>query len=215
VDKVRAAAARLKVFPLPSVVLLPGTALPLHIFEARYRAMVEDALATDGVFAMAQVVPGQEGRLSESPDLEPLLCAGVVGLHERLEDGRYNLVLVGAARARIKRELKRGRAWREVEAEVLVDGPAGQAEELQLRQAVYELMARVPSGVGQRLAQATARVTGGLLADVVGAAVFTDVIQRFELLSELDVTQRMRCVTDEVMELVARLKPVRPDGLLN
>ena len=214
-DRVRAAAARLKVFPLPSVVLLPGTALPLHIFEARYRAMVEEALKTDGVFAMAQVVPGQEGLISGNPDLEPLVCAGVIGLHEQLDDGRFNLVLVGVGRARIVRELPRTHPWREVEAEVLTDGPGEQAEEQQLRQAVYELVARVPTGVGERLAQATARVHGGQLADVVGAAVFTDVIQRFELLSELDVTQRMRCVTDEVMDLVARLKPTRPDGLLN
>jgi Lon protease-like protein len=46
----------LKVFPLPSVVLFPKTAVPLHIFEPRYRDLVADALATDSVMAMGQVL---------------------------------------------------------------------------------------------------------------------------------------------------------------
>ena len=63
-DAARGAVKRLKVFPLPPVVLLPGSAAPLHIFEPRYRELVKAALESDGIFAMAQVLPGQEALLS-------------------------------------------------------------------------------------------------------------------------------------------------------
>ena len=51
---------RIPLFPLPGVVLLPGTMLPLHIFEPRYRAMVADALAGDRMIGMAKLKPGWE-----------------------------------------------------------------------------------------------------------------------------------------------------------
>jgi Lon protease-like protein len=214
-DRVRAAAGRLKVFPLPSVVLLPGTVQPLHIFEQRYRDMVKAALDTDGVFAMAQVLPGQEGRLAGAPELEPMLCAGIIGMHEVMEDGRYNLVLVGVARLRLVKEWPQTAAWREVEAELLEDAVLDSEEEVPLRQAVLELIARVPDEVGEKVAQVTGRIHGGQLADVVAGTIFHDVAQRFEILQQTDVRERMREVTDEVMQLIARLKPRKPDGLLN
>lgn len=213
-DRVRAAAKRLKVFPLPSAVLLPGGALPLHIFEPRYRQLVAHALETDGVFAMAQVIPGQE-RLPTAPGLEDMLCVGVISQHEQTEDGRYNLVLVGVARARLVRELPQTNEYREVEAEVLPDSSFDGPEETELRQAVLELVARLPQDVGQRIAQVTARAKGGMLADVVAAAIFDDAIQRYEILSELDVSSRVRVVTEELLLLVGQLRPRKPEGLMN
>jgi len=214
-EKVRAASRRLKVFPLPSAVLLPGAALPLHIFEQRYRDMVKDALATDGIFAMAQVLPGQEGRLQGHPDLEEMLCAGVVTLNEQLEDGRYNLVLVGVARCRVVRELPQTLAYREVEAELLEDAPYAGEEETLLRSAVIELIARLPEEVGQRIGQVAARVRGGALADLLAATIAPDAARRFEVLCELDVRQRLRDVLDDVQNVIARLKPNKPEGLMN
>lgn len=214
-DRVKSTIRKLKVFPLPSVVMLPGTVQPLHIFEQRYRDLVKDALAGDGVFALAQVLPGQEGRLPGSPELEDMLCAGIIGVHELLEDGRYNLVLVGVCRARVLRELPQRAPYREVEAEVVEDATIESEEELPLRQAVLELMARVPDEVGDKVAQVTGRLHGGLLADVVAGTVLHDVAARFEVLTQTDVRVRLREVTDEVMQLVARLKPRKPEGLLN
>ncbi len=214
-ERVKAALGRLKVFPLPSAVLLPGTAMPLHVFEQRYRDLVQDALAGDGVFAMAQVLPGQEGRLFGRPDLEDLLCAGVMTMHEALPDGRSNLVLIGIARARILRELPQTKAYREVEAEAVVDLPFDGPEEETLRASVLELVARIPHEVGEKVAQVAARVRGGALADVVASAVVSDAARRFEVLSALDVRQRLRLVTEDVQEVVARLKPLKREELMN
>jgi Lon protease-like protein len=214
-DKARAAAGKLKVFPLPSVVLLPGTAVPLHIFEPRYRALVKDALETDGIFAMAQVLPGQEALLAGKPELEEMLCIGSIGMHEALEDGRYNLVLVGLVRAKLKRELPTTQPYREVEVELLEDPAVEEGGDQNLRRAVVELVARLPTQVGQRISQVASRVTGGALADVVASTFMQDPQRRFEVLNETDVHVRMDIVTEELLSLVGHLKPRKPEGLMN
>ncbi|MBE2249340.1 MAG: LON peptidase substrate-binding domain-containing protein [Myxococcus sp.] len=215
-ERVKAAAGRLKVFPLPSAVLLPGGIMPLHVFEPRYKAMLKDAMDTDGVFAMAQVVPGQEDRLAGRPDLDPMLCAGVISVHEHLEDGRANLVLIGVCRARIISEWPLTHPYREVKAEVLVDAPYDGEEESALRTAVFELMARVPTEVGQRIAQVTTGARGGALADILVGSLIADPERRFEVLSQLDVPSRLSAVTSDLLELVSHIKPPKkPEGLLN
>ncbi|MGH9366437.1 MAG: LON peptidase substrate-binding domain-containing protein [Thermoanaerobaculia bacterium] len=94
---------RLPIFALPGVVLMPGTLLPLHIFETRYRAMVADALETDRTIGMALMKPGwEEG--GRDPEVFPVGGAGEIVESERLEDGRFNILLEGRFRYRILRE---------------------------------------------------------------------------------------------------------------
>src|SRR5215470_5237582 len=75
---------QLPVFPLTGVLLLPGTVLPLHIFEPRYRNMVEDALEADKVFGMIQPFTPQQdnrplpGAEKVAPDLYKVGCAGYI-----------------------------------------------------------------------------------------------------------------------------------------
>jgi len=94
---------RIPLFPLPGVVLLPGTLLPLHIFEHRYRAMVADALEGDRTIGMAMLKPGrpQEGAL---PEIHPVGGAGEIVESEELPDGRYNIILEGRFRYRVLQE---------------------------------------------------------------------------------------------------------------
>ena len=86
------------VFPLPGVVFFPRTILPLHVFEPRYRAMVRDATAGEGLIAMALLRPGWDTDQGETP---PIYDVGTVGRIEDLEplpQGRFNLRLVGLQR---------------------------------------------------------------------------------------------------------------------
>ncbi len=214
-ERARTAVKRLKIFPLPPVVLLPGSAAPLHIFEPRYRQLVKDALASDGLFALAQVLPGQEALISGAPALEEMVCVGSIGMHEEVEGGRYNLVLVGLVRARLKRELPATHLYREFEAELLEDEPSAPGVDDALRNAVVELIARVPLEVGQRVAHVASRVHGGALADVVASTFLQDPQRRFEVLCELDVAARLEVVTEELLSLVGHIKPRKPEGLLN
>ncbi|MDH4063989.1 MAG: LON peptidase substrate-binding domain-containing protein [Acidobacteriota bacterium] len=89
------------IFPLPTVVLFPHVFLPLHIFEARYRQMVADALSGDRMIGMTLLkgVAGSES--DEPPPVYAVGCSGVITHVERLADGRFNLVLRGLEKFRI------------------------------------------------------------------------------------------------------------------
>ena len=214
-ERVERAGAALKVFPLPSAVLFPNTVLPLHIFEPRYRNLVADALAGDRVMAMAQLEPGYEGTYAGRPRMRPMVCAGLIAWHEELEGGRYNIIIQGAVRARILEELPSERLYRQVRAAILPDADYHGEEEERLRQAMLELAARLPPPVAQGLLQASARAGGGALADVVASSVVADVERRQDLLCELNVEARLRSVLAEVSEVLARLAPAKPEGLIN
>ena len=94
----------LPIFPLPNVVLFPNVFLPLHIFEPRYRDMVGDALEGDRMIGMVLMRPGWEGDYEGRPPVYPVGCAGLITHSERLDDGRYNIVLRGFEKFRIAGE---------------------------------------------------------------------------------------------------------------
>jgi ATP-dependent Lon protease len=83
---------RIPLFPL-GVVLFPGTALPLHIFEPRYRKLLADCLAGSRHFGITPA--GAEG---ESPDPGMVGCVAKVKANEQLPDGRSNILVMGGAR---------------------------------------------------------------------------------------------------------------------
>ncbi len=103
---------RVPVFPLAGALLFPGSQLPLHIFEPRYRAMVRDALASDRLIAMVQ--PRDE---AEPPALFEVGCIGRISTCDELEDGRYNIVLEGLSRFRIAREAAVDTPYRQIDAD--------------------------------------------------------------------------------------------------
>jgi Lon protease-like protein len=91
-------------FPLPNVVLFPNVFLPLHIFEPRYRRMVGDALSGDRIVGMVLLRPGWEADYEGRPTVYPIGCAGLITHAEPLADGRYNIVLRGLQKFRIREE---------------------------------------------------------------------------------------------------------------
>ncbi len=90
-------------FPLPGALLLPRARLPLHLFEPRYLAMLEDALRTEHrLIGMIQPrdIPG-----TGETKLQSIGCAGRVTAFSETEDGRYMITLTGQSRFRITREI--------------------------------------------------------------------------------------------------------------
>jgi len=214
-ERISTASSRLKVFPLPSAVLFPHTALPLHIFEPRYRALIQDCLAGDHVMAIAQLEPGWEGNYYGRPPLDPVCCAGLLAWHEELPDGRYNILLQGMVRVRILGEEAGDTPYRVVHGQVMSDHPYHGPEEELLRQALLELSSRVPPGAADALLQLAAKTSGGALADVVAGSIIEDAERRQELLREVDVCSRLRSVLGDVSELIGRLGAVRAQGPMN
>jgi Lon protease-like protein len=94
----------LPIFPLPNVVLFPNVFLPLHIFEPRYRDMVGDALEGDRMIGMVLMRAGWQADYEGRPPVYPVGCAGLITHSERLDDGRYNIVLRGFEKFRITGE---------------------------------------------------------------------------------------------------------------
>jgi Lon protease-like protein len=102
-------------FPLDAVTLLPQQLLPLHVFEERYRQMVDHALDGSGQIAMA-IFEGEEWKKDYHgrPSIKPAVCVGQIVQHEKLFDGRYNLLIQGVCRAKVVEELppQEGRLYR-------------------------------------------------------------------------------------------------------
>src|SRR5262249_22562147 len=101
-----------RLFPLPNLVLFPQIVQGLHIFEARYRQLMADALSTDQLITLALLKPGWEADYDGTPAVEPVACLGRVTWHEKLPDGRYNLRLRGLARVQLLGEIPTNRPYR-------------------------------------------------------------------------------------------------------
>jgi hypothetical protein len=120
---VRAEAPVLPIFPLSNVVLFPHVKTPLHIFEPRYRQMVEHALASDRRIAMVVVRPEHVEEMAGDAAVFAVGCAGTIAQCRRHPDGRYDIVLHGTQRIRIDAELPRpaGKLFRSATVEMLDD----------------------------------------------------------------------------------------------
>jgi uncharacterized protein len=104
---------RIPLFPLPGAILFPRSQLPLHIFELRYRDMVHDALEGPGRIGMIQPSAAED----EGAPLYPVGCVGEIVGVEELEDGRYNIVLLGTSRFRLMEETDLDTAYRNAEVD--------------------------------------------------------------------------------------------------
>jgi len=203
--------ACLPVFPLPKLVFFPGTNLPLHIFEQRYRDMIDDAMAggTGGVMAVTMLRPSPQLDYAGPPPIELVAGAGRIVDHEPLPDGRHNIVLAGLARVRLEELPAEGKRYRRARATVLADElpPAGVSEADRL--ALFACASQVVSIIRQEHQEFDLGVgptdPPSQLADTIADRFISDVRLRQELLETTDVGVRVRRVTDAVGELMAML----------
>ncbi|MDV7145156.1 LON peptidase substrate-binding domain-containing protein [Tropicimonas sp. TH_r6] len=92
---------RIPVFPLPGALLLPRAKLPLHIFEPRYLAMLDDTLKTSH-----RLIGMIQPREDESGTFSAIGCAGRVTGFSETEDGRYMITLNGVSRFRMSTQIE-------------------------------------------------------------------------------------------------------------
>lgn len=95
-------------FPLPQFVLFPGVGVPLHVFEGRYRRMMDDLISepeTDRWLALVLLRDNHE-HLYDTPEapIHPVACLSRLLKYERLSDGRYHIIVLGAARVCVLEE---------------------------------------------------------------------------------------------------------------
>jgi ATP-dependent Lon protease len=205
-----------RLFPLPDLVMFPHVMQPLHIFEPRYREMLNEALDSDGLIAMSILAPagiaGRDGR----PAVLPQVCVGKVVTHQRLDDGCYNIMLLGMRRARVVEELATDESFRRAEVELL-DDIYRETEEPQ-RATVQAMLAKsfqaaLPLPPEDEAKGAVRELLGGeipigVLTDLVSFALPLPASLKRALLAECDVDRRARA-------LLGALKNGAPEQCIN
>lgn len=101
------------VFPLPGAILIPGSSLPLNIFEPRYLKMVRDAIAGNGLIGMIQ--PKDES-MGDRPDLYRVGGVGTIAEVKEAGQDRFLIRLKGLSRFEIEEELSVTTPYRQVRA---------------------------------------------------------------------------------------------------
>lgn len=119
-DDLREALDAMPVFPLPEVVLFPGALLPLHIFEPRYRALLQDCMRSHRTLTVAQIRPGLDA--DGQPNIAQIGGAGLIVRCDTLDDGRANIVLLGRAAVSLE-ELPFVPPYRRARARIVADLP--------------------------------------------------------------------------------------------
>ncbi|MGH6873412.1 MAG: LON peptidase substrate-binding domain-containing protein [Aestuariivirgaceae bacterium] len=110
---------RIPIFPLAGALLLPRTQLPLNIFEPRYLAMVDDALAGDRIIGMMQPLSedASPAAVTDMPAIYGIGCAGRISSFIEVDDNRTLITLAGIARFCVIREIAAKTPYRQVEAD--------------------------------------------------------------------------------------------------
>jgi len=139
---VSASPLRLPIFPLGGAILFPRTQLPLHIFEPRYRSMIEDASA--GAARIGMIQPLGSGDDPEHPPLYRVGCVGEIVGMEELEDGRFNVVLQGSTRFKLIAEADVGTPYRQADVDTAAfddsePDPLGLAQRAEVEQEARRL----------------------------------------------------------------------------
>ena len=190
---------KVRLFPLPELVMFPHAMQPLHIFEPRYCEMLGESLASDNLIAMATIANQSvtaSVSLTASPEIASTVCIGRIISHSELEGDRHNILLVGIQRAQIRQELETVRPFRIAEVDVHGDiyPPNGASHRQALKVDLLDAFASVIPR-----SQKSAESLHELMAGQMGLGPITDIIsytlpfavkEKLSLLAMADVDLR-------------------------
>jgi Lon protease-like protein len=185
-----------RLFPLPDLVFFPQVMQPLHVFEPRYRQMTTDALAGDRLIALVLPRPGWETDYAGSPAVHAVACLGKVVADQKMEDGRFNILLRGLSRIQILHEIPHGKSYRKAKVELLAEVPVGDDKvERRLRRRLAKVVPQwFPDDVQVKVQfrkLLKSELTLGALCDIFAFALPLDAEFKQSLLEELEVEERL------------------------
>ncbi len=195
-----------RLFPLPDLVMFPSTLLPLHIFESRYREMLEDAMRGDQLIAMATLIPGFEDEYYTRAPVAPVVCIGRVTDYEKTASGTYNLMLIGLKRAEIESEIEPVRSFRRARVK-LIEDPASPANDVTQRiglQLADRLREALPAAEGVIERFMDGEISLASLSDVAAFHLPLPTEVKLELLAEANALVR----TERLLEQLPSAKSV-------
>ena len=190
------------IMPLPGAVLFPHALLPLHIFEPRYRAMLEHALSHDRMFCVALLRPERAQWKSED-DFFDVASIGLIRACVERADGTSHLILQGLQRVRFS-SFAQLHPFPVAELETLKSETETTVETEALGAKVLELYERFRT-LGRKLPEKIDKyVTGmtdlAMLADLMASTFISDTFRRQQVLEELDLNARLRLVIQYLRE---------------
>jgi Lon protease-like protein len=129
----------LPIFPLTGAVILPGTLLPLNVFESHYLAMMLDAMAVNRLVGMVQPNP-----TDSLTGLHRVGCVGRIVAFEEIEDERLSITLKGVCRFEIEQEIEHRNGYRLIRPNwsQFLDDMVGQSKQLVDKQALLTCVQR-------------------------------------------------------------------------
>ena len=198
----KVARTALPIFPLPRTVLLPGALLPLHVFEQRYRDMVNASVASHELIGIATLKPGYEADYDGRPEVWPEIGVGRIVAHQELDDGRSNILLRFVGRGLLDVELPPREAFREVRLRLLTDVPPANT-------LPYDELRALVGLIGQFSAQAAAEaerlaaLEGSEMVDTLARKLLDDMDLKRRYLREVRIADRARVVSEALAEVLA------------
>ena len=209
-------------FPLPNVVLFPKTPMPLYIFEERYRTMVREVLAGNGELVIALLRGGSEPGYASLSAVHDIACLGKIETYEELEDGKYNIVVVGLHRVRIVREVQHS-PYRRVEVEMLEEAACDEraADIVERHNHLGGLFAKfteLATGVKQQALELMPQLDFESLVNMVAMTLNLDIEQKQALLEIDDTSQRCDVLIPvlqqqlETLVLVRQFEHIKPEN---
>jgi uncharacterized protein len=202
----------LPVFPLPELVLFPKTHLPLHLFEDRYCALIQAVLEQyDGKLLIGNIRDGHEAEYFSGPPLYRTMTLARVLFADKLEDGRWNILVEGIQRVQFIEELESD-PFRTLKVRPLVE----RIEEDERAQ-VVEMMrsvANLAKSIGIHLPEGARLLTNlennhkhpSIVADIIAACLVTDGYARQSLLEEGNILRRFQLLNVQLAHLVRELR---------
>lgn len=196
------------IFPLPNVVFFPGTKLPLHIFEPRYRQMLVDVHRGEGLMSVVlldrsrKLEPGE----AKSPPVYSVACLGRLTRVEKLPNGLFNIDLFGLARIRILEEVETTKPYRVAKVATLKEpvSEISQARGDELLQQAFDAFNKVLRKYSQFPGEFLTRFRGlplGILLDILAHHIPCDSQKKQAFLEETEPL--LRC--DKIVETLERI----------
>lgn len=212
--------ADLPVFPLPRVVFFPGSTLPLHLFEERYRDMMEDCVSRGPMVMAVTLLRGDwEADYEGRPDIHEVAGAGRILDWQRRDDGRFDLLLHGLSRVKLEELPAEGRSYRRARATRLEDRVTHPEAIPKLVTPVMATASSVVALVRERYPDfhlgIDASTPPGVLADRIADRLVSEPETRQQLLEAVDVKVRLARVHDALVDMLAQLRGSGHGGALH
>ncbi len=198
-------ARSLPLFPLARTVLMPGSVLPLHVFEPRYRALVTHCLGADRVMGIATLRAGTVPD-PHAPAVHAEIGLGEIVSHQPFPDGRSNIVLQYVGAARFVRELPSSHLFRLAECELRDEPTRGLDEPLRsLKVLVLQLSGQVPAAGPE--ARRLVELDGPELPDALARRLLTDPEDQRAYLG-CTPAERVEMVSDRLAGFLVTAAPI-------